>query len=705
MAGGHMRSGMTIGAAVGALLSASVYAQQQPPGSAAELVEVTVTAQRRAERLQDTPVAISAFDERALRVRQIERMDDLARATPNVTIEPTPSATNGAKVFIRGIGTDESLFTADPAVAIYVDDVYVPRIQGSLFALYDIERVEVLRGPQGTLYGRNATNGAVRYITRKPTGEANFTAQAKLGNFSRTDFRVSGGGAITDTLSWNAGVMYLNHDGTLKNLTTGSEVNDNKFRAARLQLNQKIGEDSNLLFAADYLADRSTPYFPVGIGRDFPETNLDGNLFTFNSTLTPADGLNEMDQWGTSLTWTTPIGGLDLTAVAAYRTYDWDFSSDLDGVDAVRLHLTQLQRQRNYSGEIRIASDSGALKWSGGLYYLREKNRQPTRQDVFAIGGTNLLQQETKAWAAYVDGTYSVTDQLRVTAGLRYSSEDKSFSVAGRNAAGAPTFNVDLSDSWSTPTYRLVVDYDFLPDVMGYVSYATGFKSGAFNGRGATAAAITPVNEEEVRTAEAGIKSEWLNRRLRANVTYFFTVYKDLQVNGLSPTGVFTLVNAAEAEFQGVELELAAVPFEGLQLAANVGTLNAKFTRSRPGSGFNAALEPKGAPELTWNASASYEHAAGSGSLNWTANVSHSSDYFQNTANNPTIKTDAHTLLNARVAYLSQGGTWEAALWGRNLTDERYYTGGLYVAAIRLETAFINLPRTYGVEFTYRWGR
>jgi iron complex outermembrane receptor protein len=701
-----MRYGTTLGAAIGALLSVTAQAQQPASsGSVAELEDVTVTAQRRAERLQETPVAISAFDEESLRFRQIERMDDLARATPNVTIEPTPSATNGAKVFIRGIGTDESLFTADPAVAIYIDDVYVPRIQGSLFALYDIERVEVLRGPQGTLYGRNATNGAVRYITRKPSLEPSFTAQANFGNYSRTDFRLSGGGPITDTLSWNAGVMYLNHDGTAKNLSTGREVNDNQFRAARIQLNQKLGEESNLLFAADYLQDRSTPYFPVGIGRDFPETNLDGDLFTFNSRLTPADGLNEMDQWGASVTWTAPLGELDLTAVAAYRTYDWDFYSDFDGVDAIRLHLTQLQRQRNYSGEIRIASEAGALKWSSGLYYLQEKNFQPTRQDVFAIGGTNLLRQETKAWAAYFDGTYAVTERLRVTAGLRYSSEEKDFSVAARNAAGNPTFNVALADSWSTPTYRVVLDYDLMPDMMAYVSYATGFKSGAFNGRGATVAAITPVDEEEVKTAEAGIKSEWLNRRLRANATYFRTVYQDLQVNGLSPTGVFTLVNAAEAEFQGVELELAAVPFDGLQLTANVGTLDAKFTKSRPGSGFNSALEPKGAPELTWNVGATYQHAAGPGRLSWTANASHSSDYFQNTANNPTIKTDDHTLLNARVAYLSPNGTWEAALWGRNLSDEQYYTGGLYVAAIRLETAFINFPRTYGVEFTYRWGR
>jgi len=670
-----------------------------------QIEEVVVTAQRREDRLQETPLAISAFSQVELQVRQITRMDDLGKAMPNVVIEPTPSATNGARVFIRGIGTDESLFTADPAVAIYVDDVYMPRIQGSLFSLYDIERVEVLRGPQGTLYGRNATNGAIRYVTRKPTGAPELTAQVNLGNFGRTDFRLSGGGGLTDTLSFQAGAMVLNNDGTTRNLTTGRDVNDSDFRAARVQLRQEFSGEASLLFSADYLADRSTPWFPVGLGRNFPAANPDGDLFTFNSTLSPPDGLNDMDQYGASLVYTGTVGGLGLTAIVSHRAYDWNFISDFDGVDAVRLHLRQFQNQNNTSVEFRLNGESDRLRWSGGVFYIEEANTQPTRQDVFAVGATNVLGQDTEAYALYWDGTFNITERFRATAGIRYSDEKKRFSAVSTLANGNPNFSVVRSDQWQTPTYRFVLDYDVAPDVMVYASYATGFKSGAFNGRGANPMAITAVDEEKVATIEGGLRSEWFDRRLRANATYYFTTYKDLQVNALSSIGVFTLVNAAEAEFQGFELELAAKPVAGLQLNATLGTLDARYTKARPGSGFNTALEPKSAPSLTWNGSATYSHRLGVGSMSYNAGVSRTGSYFQNTANSPTIKTEAVTLTNARVAYASENKAWEVAAWGRNLTDEQYVAGGLYVAALQLETAFINMPRTYGVEFTYRWGR
>lgn len=667
------------------------------------LEEITVTAQRRAQDLQEIPIAITAFSAEDLQFKQIERMDDIAKAMPNVVIEPTPSATNGARVFIRGIGADESLFTADPAVAIYIDDVYVPRITGSLFALYDIERIEVLRGPQGTLYGRNATNGAVRYITRQPDGKPDFTAQATFGNFSRSDFRLSGGGAITDSLSFRAAAMMLQNDGTTTNLTTGRKVNDNDFRAARIVLRNEFSDVTDLSLAFDYLADRSTPWFPVGLGRDFPANNTDGDLFTFNSVLTPQDGLNKMDQYGASLTWRTRIGGNNLTAVAAYRSFDWDFVSDFDGTDAVRLHLTQFQEQDNQSVEVRLDGEAGRAAWVAGLYGFWESNDQPTRTDVFSTGATNDLKQDTEAYAAYADATFSLTDRMRLTTGLRYSYEKKDFSVVSTLANGNPNYVFADSDSWSTPTYRAVLDFDVSDAAMVYLSYATGFKSGAFNGRGANPAALTPVDEENVETLEGGLKSTWLDGRIRFNATYFFSRYEDLQVNALSQSGVFTLVNAAEAEFQGLELEFTAAPMRGLLLNATLGTLDAKYTKAAPGSGFNTSLEPKSAPELTWNVGAQYTHAVGSGSMSYTGNVAFTDEYFQNVGNSPTIKTGDHTLANARIGYRSADERWELAVWGRNLTDEEYIAGGIYVAALAVETGFINMPRTYGIEFTYRW--
>lgn len=674
--------------------------------SSARLEEVVVTSQRRAESLQDAPLSISAFSEEELELRQVARMDDLAMAVPNVVIEPTPSATNGAKVFIRGIGTDESLFTADPAVAIYIDDVYIPRIQGSLFSLYDIERVEVLRGPQGTLYGRNATNGAIRYITRKPSSTPEFTARASFGNFNRRDIRLSGGGPLTESLNVQGAVMWLKNDGTTQNLTTGRDVNDNDFRAARIQAQQHFANESSLLFSADYLADRSTPWFPVGLGRDFPENNPDRDLFTLNSTLTPTDGLNEMEQFGASLVYEGSLGETQLTAIVSHRGYDWDFVSDFDGTDAVRLHLSQFQDQEATTAEIRLAGDSERLSWSGGFFYLDESNEQPTRTDVFATGPTNLLEQDTEAYAVYWDGRYSISDSLRLTGGIRYSNEKKDFSASSTLPDGTPNFTVTRDDQWETPTYRLVLDYDVSDEAMVYASYATGFRSGAFNGRGTSPQALSAVDEEEVETLEAGFKSEWFDQRLRANATYFFSTYKDLQVNALSSDSVFTLVNAAEAEIHGLELELVATPLPGLRLDTTLGTLDAKFTDAREGTGFNTDLEPKSAPSLTWNAGATYQHNLGAGgSISYSANIRYTSSYFQNTDNSPSIKTESVTLAHARVAYRGNNKNWEVALWGRNLTDEEYIAGGIYVGALQVETAFINMPRTYGIDITYRFGR
>ena len=526
-------------AVAAALLPAAALAAPTPgpapeadpaPQDAQTLEAVTVTAQRREEQLQKTPISITALSAQDLERRQVTRLDDLKFEVPNLIIEPNTGTTTGAKIFLRGVGADESLFTADPAVAIYIDDVYIPRQTGALFDLYDVERVEVLRGPQGTLYGRNATGGAIRYITRQPNGDPSFVVSGQLGNLGRGDLRTALGGRLGEALDFSAAALTRNRDGFSRDVTNNRDVNDQEVYAMRLGFSMPLGDSTRASFNLDGNKERSGPAYATGViraGGTRPVLDPDNDYYTLQTNV--VQGRNNLDQFGAVLTLESELDWATWRNIVHYRSMQNLLFGDFDGTAQTRFHLfqDQDQDQKGYESQL-ISASEGPFTWVGGLFWFKESNNQPTRQDIFATGSTNTINLDTDARAVYGQGTWAFSDALRLTGGLRWSWEEKDFSVVSIRANGTPNFSFAKKDEWSKLDWRLALDYSISDDVMAYASAATGFKSGGFNGRGGSAAAITTVDEETVLAYEVGLKTTLLDEAAAGRA--YFKVYRQFKM-------------------------------------------------------------------------------------------------------------------------------------------------------------------------------
>ena len=701
-----------------ALLPALAHAQDNSTAATAEtdsptqLDTVMVTAQRREEALQQTPVTITVVGKEELERTQVQRIDDLKFAVPNVIIEPNTVTSSGAKIYLRGVGTDDSMFTTDPAVAIYIDDVYIPRQTGAMFDLYDVERIEVLRGPQGTLYGRNATGGAVRYITRKPNGESSGTVSGQIGNFGRLDVRATIGGKIGESVDYSAAVLTRNRDGISRDVSHDRDVNDQEVHAGRLSFGLPLGERTRATVNIDRIKERSGPVYATGVIRDpvttasgavRPVSDPDRDFYTLQTDM--IHGLNDLDQEGIAVTLETDLDKFFWRNILHYRSMENLLMADVDGTAQRRFHLLQHQKQDQHGIETQlISSGSGPFTWVGGVFAFQEGNDQPTRQDNFVTGPTNHVKQDTTAVAAYLQGAWRFDNGFGVTAGGRYSHEEKDFSVRSVRADGSPNFDVRRKQSWSKPDWKLLLDCRFSDAVMGYASAATGFKSGGFNGRAGSAAAVTAVNEESVLSYELGMKSQWLDDRVRLNVNYYRNAYNDLQLTAFNNVGALVLTNAADTLIQGFEGELQAVLSKRWQVNANVGTIDAEYhSFSEANRPMFEGRKPKQAPKLQWTLGTTYQVPFDSGDLVFTAQAHHSAEYFLTHENSRLVITRPYTLVDARVAWESASDKWMVAAWSKNLTDEEYMTGGFDIAGLGFASAYMNIPRTYGIDFRYRF--
>ncbi len=682
----------------------------QSAGSAPDEV-VTISAQRRLEEIQKAPLAITAISSRELELRQIRRLEDLKIDVPNVVIEANTGTSSAAKIFMRGVGTDESLFTADPSVAIYIDDMYIARQTGAMFDMFDLQQVEVLRGPQGTLYGRNATGGAVRYITKKPNGESRLSADVRLGTYGRLDAQIAGGGKLGDGLAVTYGLMSKSRDGVLTDITNNRKVNDEDVKGARLALAFNLGADTSARISFDLLRQRSGPTYASGVldpakaaqyGR--PVNNADGNLLTVETNLT--DGKNDLDQKGLSLSTATDMGAFEWRNIVTWRKMDNLLYIDLDGTTATRFHLYQDQDQKQVSYESQLVSNGrGPLSWQGGIFVFDERNTQPTRQDIFAIGGVNTVGQKTTATAVYGQADWRFNPVWKATSGLRGSRESKDFSIDARKVDGSANFAFQQKNSWSRTDWKLGVDAQFAPGFMAYASATIGFKSGGFNGRaGSAAQAALVLKPETVLTYEAGFKSTLAGGAVRFNASVFRNDYKDLQLTAFDANGVSNLFNAASALIQGVEIDTSALITRDWQVYMNLGTLDAKYKDySAANAATFAGKQLKQAPKLQFGLGTSYRVALPEGALQLNLQAKHVGDHYQNLANSEIIKTQAYTLVDARMAYEAPGGRWSAGFWGKNLTNKIYYTGGFDIAGLGMAVVYPSVQRTLGVDARIRF--
>lgn len=735
-------------AALACAMPGAVIAESQPM----VLEEMIVTAQKRTASLQDTPISIQAFSGAELEARSAGDISNIADFTPNMEFDatsPISGSSNAAVVFIRGIGQTDFVLTSDPGVGIYMDGVYISRAMGSVLDLLDIERVEVLRGPQGTLFGKNTVGGAISVTTKRPGPEFELEGSLTAGNYDRADGMLSVNVPITeDSLYLRASVATRNRDGYGDRLLTGETMGDVNSDTLRASLLWMPVDDLEFTWAFDGTTaneDMPTTSLIVADPSLGGMNNLSG-LYNLYATLGWVDGPlyndswltrdtdesngtapvgSDTDVWGTSLTGVWNLEYYSVKSITAYRNTDASFGRDTDHSPITIIHthnemdLDQFSQEFNFSG---TAFDD-RLDWLFGLYYFEENGEDlpdiPIIPDVFeAEQGFGLpefsvrgdIEVDNTSLAAFFHNTYAITEKLSTTFGLRYTDEEKDteldiyYPTSGMRLLQNPNTSQTFDD-W---TPRVGLEYFWSDDLFTYASYSEGFKSGGVVSR-YNQPAVDPIefDPEKVKNYEMGIKSEWLDQRLRINAAVFYMEYTDIQVtvfNGVVPE----TRNAAEGEISGAELELTALLAEGLYLYGTVGYMDAEYTDlDDPGEG---ALEVSkdhmfvNTPEWTSSLTLEYRFPlAELGEVAMMVDYSYRDEVANDAANTPELIEDSLSLWNARISLLSSSENWEVAAFGRNLGDEEYLTSGVSTTAFGIVEGIYGRPREYGLTLKYMY--
>jgi iron complex outermembrane receptor protein len=718
----------------------------------ASVEELVVTARRTEENLQTVPGAVSAFSERALERLQATDATGLQGAVPNLNIVQGRGSSNSTNIYIRGVGQPDALQTFDPAVGVYVDDVYYSRIRGTQFDLLDLERVEVLRGPQGTLYGKNTIGGALKFVTRKPGQQMRASAQVGAGNYDAFEAKASVSGPIDDVVAVGLSALHSSRDGFVTDPATGAKYNDKNSNAVRAALSLV----PNDRFRADVAVDHAKDDAGLNVGQATSTlSTLSGTVlrvvpsplpeYNFQTRVDPdLPNSTKLETWGVSANLAFDLtDALTLRSISAYRQLHTDDYLDFD---ATELELTQALvavDQDQASQELQLAYVAGPWNVVGGLYYLKEQvgSYQVANADqllgfLYANSGFRRVIDDdllTVSKAAYVNASYAVTDRLRVAAGVRYTKETKDYDRTTTPFYSLfPSFSVPFpfnppKGEWEDISPMASVDYQFNDDLMVYARASKGFKSGGFNGRANSAAEATEYDPETMVSYEAGVKSAWMDNRLRANLAVFSSKYEDFQArvagtdtdpNTGAPIGVLSVINAGALDIWGAELELTATPISHLLLDAQIGYLNAEYgefddTRFTSFGGSRAFQTPAFSPEWTARFGGQYEWGLGdAGYLTAGGAARYRSDMalaVDNTPVNSDVKlegmfTDDYWLFDARLVWESADRKLNAGLYGQNLSDEVYRTDAQEFSTFGgIRTAYYGAPRTWMVRVGWRY--
>lgn len=692
----------------------------------AGLEEVIVTAQKREENLQDTPISLVALDARQLEKLGISRIGDLGSNVPNLQLSPHPNSATTPRVFIRGVGNFDDQITQDPSVAVYMDGVYVGRNQGMGVEVADIERIEVLRGPQGALYGRNATGGAINFLTRAPElGEWGFSQQLTAGNRDRFRSRTMLNAPLGEQLA--ARLFYLNsrQDGFVRNAGRGTEsYGTEDHDAVRAELLFRPSEALDVRYAFDRSTMEDSPYYLAPVTRGVPPQRPSrshagnqqikrGDVTTLGHHLTLNWLLHE---------------DLTLRSITAYRDLDsYIFQDYLSGTGRPNtpLFIDNYVDQDQFSQEIQLLGSAFGeqLEYTLGLYYFTEDGTGDTVNWLpgFGIRQFTGAEIENEALAAYGQATYTpvALERLHITVGLRSSKDEREADLTRYNvllstntilpaSVGRGSGDKDFDDL--SPS--LTVAWDLSEDASVYAKVADGYKTGGFNMRASTIAYFEQgFDEETLRSYEVGLKAEWMDNRLRSNIAVFEADYQDIQINAqtsLTNPTVADILNGGEATIQGAELELSALVTDSLTLTLQYGYLDAGYDEVLDGFGRDVTDQFVfvNAPEHSYTVDVSWDIAATpvgelAANLNYTWQ---DEKYITATTNFGVYTIDAYGLLNARVTLseipVAGQGRLTLAAWGKNLEDNEYYFlnapgfGG-YVAW--------GEPRSYGIDLSYEF--
>lgn len=736
------------GVVYGALCSTPLWAQSDRGFT---LTEVTVTARRTEESLQSTPIAITAVSEAELLERGATRIDAIEHFAPNVNFSyggTSSGSTSAAVMFIRGVGQNDFLPTTEPGVGLYVDGVYYGRTVGSLIDLLDLERVEVLRGPQGTLFGRNTIGGAINVVSRAP-GE-NFGARMRgtVGSDARRDLVARVDLPVSDSFRAGAAFLTRNRDGYVHRLD-GVEQGGDDVLGGRLNFLWDIGPSLQARFSVDGVREReeSAPevllnVVDTGAFPTFFNNNMFGNgsrdpacagggaldnpacyndqfaLGPFRSGST-GPSRSDVDTWGSALNLSWELSDvLKLKSITAYRQVDADLGRDPDGSAFDIFSTRDAFAQDQFSQELQLV----AQPWNGhanivsGLYYFTEDAEDfaivtlvpPT--SPLLVGGAI----ENENYAFFSELTYHLTDRLHLTGGARYTNEKKSYlGTSLRSMGGTPSVSVLTGDAAREQklnddrvTWRASVNYDFVPTVTGYVTASTGFKSGGFTMRITEPNTTLPrFGPEAIDLYEVGIKTELPERGLRLNAAAFWSNYDDIQLDGVIPGAFGTMTfNGGDAEIKGLEAEVDWIPTASLRLSGSVGYLDSKYTRINQGSVVTRRDQLIRAPQWTASAGLSYLVNLGAlGSITPRVDATYKSETHFEAVNTPFSVDDGYVALNVGIPYVSPGEDWRVELGIENVTDERYLVAADTNVAIGYEVGVYARPRNWSLTVERRF--
>jgi iron complex outermembrane receptor protein len=699
------------------MLCSPIAFSQESAQTEGTLQEVMVTAERRSTNLQETPLAISAFGGDDLKIRSINDPSDLQYLVPGLTV-----GTKGqiARITMRGIGMENVLggsIGGDPGVSYNVNGVVYARPQMARPGFFDVERVEVLRGPQGTLYGRNATGGSINIITRQPTATHTANADLTVGSRGLMQFEGGIGGPLKgDDILGRIAIRTSDEDGDLKNVQTGGRVGSISERSVRGSVLLNPDGALKLLLDADYYQNHGTaPSFIMAnnvTGGTTPGEALGGRLLTDQRHVDyNTDGYNVANIWGTSAKLTWDLGGPSLSSLTSFRRMYVNEGQDLDGSGG-RFANTNFRYNHSHqlSEELQLSSNPDSkLQWVlGGFYFDEDSDAAQqfefyTFKALFNSGGT----VKSTSYAGYGQATYPVLERVNLTLGGRYTVDRKEmteFFSFGANGGVA-----DNSETWNAFTPRVSVDWKISDAAMVYATFAKGFKSGGFNVGALQANAYDP---ETVRSYEAGAKLRLLENSVQLNAAAFHYDYANLQVNQLVGL-VAALRNAAQSDIDGVEVELAARVADVANFNVTYAYLDATFNNffntenAFPALGLqNLAGNPlPRSPKHSLNVGAEYTASVGTGTLTTRADWSYKSQMYFSEFRRDSVGQPSYSLLDMSLTYAPGDERYYASVFGTNLTDEKVWTNvSVNTAVLGFTRATdINTPRTFGVRGGYRF--
>jgi len=689
----------------------------------AQLEEVIVTSERREASVQDVPIAVSAFNEELVEQLQIDDTLDLIHVVPNLFGGNNTGLGTANMYYLRAQGNDESIATFDPPVGTYVDDVYITRQNINNVTLFDVERIEVLRGPQGTLYGRNTTGGALSVIMKKPGESFGGFVEAGAGKYGRKTLRGSVDIPVSSNFLTKFSGYWVEDDGYLENRRDGKDYNQAELSGIRAAMRWLISDSMTWDLAIDggntefanihgFVDDDkryTTSGLPAGLPDGSNKADYGNEVQTFNVTSNLA-----WDAWGGTANF-----------IVGNRQIDHDFLLNFPFNEALPdfFVIDNIGEHDMFSAELKWSGDimDGRAFLQTGVYYMDEENTTDFRDylDLAFLGvpvppstlwfniADRVMENTTESFAVYAQADIQIGENGTLTLGVRYTDEEKEVDFSGTvNSAAMVAAGIPLSQSEDEFTPRIAYAHRFSDNLMMYASATNGFKSGGWNARASSSTALQAFGPETIWSYELGMRGDWMDGRLRTNITAFYSDLEDLQTTSATPDGQFLTTNAGGLEVPGVEAEITALPTDNWNIFASIGLQNAEY-KDLPGGcvvpNVNLAAydancniaEPKRSPHQTYTLGTSADFNVGG--LTVTPNIMFRYIGAQYPGTRSLGYNQSVTLINAGVKVGFPNDRWELNVECKNCGDKAYNQSILYAT-------YFNLPQTYMATLRYRFG-